>query len=239
MISKPLGPFVTVKTRFVNETSTSLSPLKIPMKPILVSAKKVASRKATVQANQKRKIDTNGSEGPLKKRHIVNMPATSTYVNRQLCSSKKIEEHFRALLLIQSLNKTIPYFLGAHQLCPALVNNVHVSNIHDSQHHKLNLKTMNKLFYFESTTSSKDLYTLPIKKACITRQTSFGNDATQSRQESGLKNCLHVFENKLPTVNKQLSLIQDKNNLSELQCFIRENIELFTATEQDESTYFR
>ena len=236
MLPKILDTFISTESSCViDRKNTCFSPLQIPMKPIFVSTKNIASSKLPVKVNEKRKADTSCSEGPVKKRHFTKDHTVSAYVSRQLCTRKEIEEHIRTLFLIQFLNKTLPFFLGTHQA--SLVNNAHAPIIHDPQYQKLNLKPMNKLFYFENQTSSKNHTLTNNKKAH--RQRSFDCEATQGRHESDLKNCLHALENEHHTVNKQLSLIQDKDNLSELQCLIRENIELFTATEQDKSTYFR
>ena len=224
MLPKLLDPFISRETPCANERNTCLSSLQIPMKPIIVSTQKIVSSMLPVGVHKKREADSNWSEGPLKKRQFTRDHITITDVNRQLCrNSNKIEEHIRTLFLIQSLNKTMPFFLDTRQANPSLVNNAHTSSIHDPQHHKLDLKLMKKSYDIESTTNSS----------------SFGSEAKKHRQESDLKSCLHVFKNEFPTENKQLSLTQDKDNLSELQCLIRENIEYFTATEQDESTYFR
>ena len=236
ILPKLLDSFMSKDTPFAKGRNTSLSPAQISMKPILVFTEKVVSGKATVKVNEKKKADTNGSEGPFKKRLFI-----KDYASKQLCTSKNFEEHIRSLVLIQSLNKTMsmPFRLGIHQAYASLVSSEHISSIHKPYYDKMNFMQMKKSFNIESTTSSKYLHALINKNVHDKRQSSFGSEVTQGRHESNLEDYLHVPEIKIPTVNKRLSLIQDKDNLSELQCLIRENIEFFTATEQDESTYFR
>ena len=215
----------------MNELYSCLSPLQVPVKPMIAATKMIPNHKDYIQVHEKRKADSNDSEGPLKKRRFAEPVPSSAYDNMQSCTSKMIEHHIRALNLIQSLNKTTNFSLCA-QVNPSLVNIANGSSIYKSQYYdKLRFYLMQDPLNLKSTT----LDTLLRRSMHQKLQSSFGRGKCKSVPEISL----NILDNELFTPNKRLSKTQDKDNLSELQCLIRDNIELFTATEQDKNTYFR
>ena len=210
-----------------NKLLARMNPLRVPVK-----AMNITSDEFRPQVHRKRKVQGNSSS-PLKKRHIV--PNSIAYDNGQ--SKKMVDDRLRTLNFINNINKAMTLPFNSYHIYPAMINTTNYASILMSKHCKRNFDSTQTFFRFKSAASSKDLCaTLHANVNTIKQAKS--NDIMQNQLTSDCNTPLHPSQNSL-VKNKLLSLRHDKDNLSELQCLIRENIELFTASEEDENSYFR
>ena len=124
-----------------------------------------------------------------------------------------------------------------YRIYPTLMNTTNYSNILMSKYYKRNFDSAQTSFRFKSAASSKDLFATLYSNVTTNKQAK-SNDIMKNQLTFDCIVPLHLPKNNL-VKNRLLSLRHDKDSLSELQCLIRENIELFTASEEDENSYFR
>ena len=184
------------------------------------------------ESGKRKAIST--SAGPLKKRAIVN----GQYINISYASTKTTKSCADSNLKEFILRKTIG--LLAPSIASSCISNAPCLNTSQTLHYQAKIWNMYKL-------CNPCLYPLPPRHTTAfgpfssSAQIHLNNRAQNSILQNHAKTdpISEAFEDKDPDMNKVLASTEDKDHLSEIQCLIRENVEIFTATEQDTKAHFR
>ena len=219
----------------------------------LSPADNISSLGNTVKLSGKRKAITGDSAGPLKKRAIKNgqymeksYPSTTT---TRRCEGSHLE-NLNNLLNINLVAPSIAW------LCKPNSSFINSSQAWHSQGKILNMyKPFNLCLHPFQSNQQGMMHKIFCKQNQVhlpqhaktfgpfasSVQNHMNNLALNNIPQNDIKSnpVSMAFENKPPNMSKVLASTQDKDHLSEIQCLIRENVEIFTATEQDASSYFR
>lgn len=251
MLSKSIALFIP-KDLHTNEVNPSLKQSCILKNSILNETKKITTTETVSKVNAKRRATSSNSNGPLKKRVLLKTDPfsyNSANVSGSTCESAKglVDNPVHAFDVIKNLNiyNATPFAVGSYQETSQLLSSTqmlhyqaNILKIHDTWNYSLSLFNciQQGLKYEKDNTkapiaTSQDNNTYSSQDYAIL----FQNNAdiyTRDKETQG-------SEQENPNLYMELALTQDKENLSELQCLIRENIEIFTATEKDKNTHFR
>ena len=208
-----------------------------------------SSDKKSSELNRKRKANVSTSAGPLKKRAISHDQGTEQSFTKTTKRCTNRNSDLEKVDLMKTMNvsllgssiarscKSNSAFLNSHQL---LLSQPSIFDLYKPCNSLLYpLQSIRQSIIHQSFHDKKLTPAFGHSKHCepfASRVQSHLNEISKNKAESDIN--AEPIEN-TPSICKVLASTEDRDYLSEIQCLIRENVEIFTATEQDATSHSR
>ena len=240
MINPPAKSFIPEEIILHLDQACNLS------RTSLDKVRNTPSGKSLLKLNGKRQVVTSTSDGPLKKRAVVQNEQRMQIPDSAIITTKSlVDNRMRAFGLAKNFDSDLfaPFTPRSHETnSPSFLKfhewyKVYLSQLPCIQQwvkYKINGQT-GLAPSSETTPACASNGSIALFE---THKDSLVEDVKDKNQVNSAFLDMKV-EKETSEYCKGLALIQDKDHLSELQCMIRENIEIFTATEQDANSHFR